>query len=117
MDKIVLKGIQVKTLIGWHDWEREALRPLILDLVIGIPNNSQACYSDHLMDTIDYETIVNYLRSELLEQKFLLIEALAEHVANTILANFAAHSVQVKVIKPNVLEDVEYVGVEIERYR
>lgn len=114
MDKIVLKGIEVKTLIGWHAWEREALRPLLLDLVISVPLK-QACHSDQLLDTIDYEAVVNDLRAKLLEQKFLLIEALAEYVANTILANFVAHSVQVRVVKPHVLTDVDYVAVEIER--
>lgn len=116
MDKIVLKGIEVKSLIGWHAWEREALRPLLLDLVISIPLKA-ASHSDHLKDTVDYESVVNDLRVKLLQQKFLLIEALAEYVAQTLLQNSAVQAVKVKVTKPDILVAVESVAVEIERHQ
>lgn len=113
-DKIVLKGVTLQTLIGWHEWERHALRPLIVDLSIGMPKKD-ACYSDDLADTIDYEAVVNQLRASLLTKQFLLIEALAEYVANVLLQDFGAPWVKVTVSKPNVLTDVENVGVVIER--
>lgn len=114
MDKIVLKGIHVETLIGWHAWEREALRPMIVDLVMTMPN-SQACLSDDLADTIDYEAIVNDLRHVLLAQHFLLIEALAEYIASRLLQDFAVPHVEVTVTKPGVLWNVSSVSVKIER--
>ena len=113
MDKIILKGVKVETLIGWHEWERHTVRPIILDLVIGIPK--LACHSDNLADTIDYEKVVNDVRSSLAAQHFLLIEALAEHVAYLVLADFGAPWVKVTVIKPSILTDVACVSVEIER--
>lgn len=116
MDKIVLKGVQVETLIGWHQWERQSLRPLTLDLYIGMPGQS-ACESDNLVDTIDYEAVVNTLRASLAEQHFLLLEALAEHIANILLQDFGAPWAKVTVIKPGILVDVASVSVEIERSR
>jgi dihydroneopterin aldolase len=113
MDKIILEGVKVQTLIGWHAWERTAPQTIILDLIIGIA--PLACHSDNLTDTIDYEKVVNDLRLSLATQHFLLLEALAEHVAHLILVDFKAPWVKVKVIKPHILTDVACVGVEIER--
>lgn len=115
MDKIILKGVKVQTLIGWHAWERNALRPIVLDLIIGIPK--LACHSDNLADTIDYEKVVNDLRASLAVQHFLLLEALAEHVAHLVLEEFGAPWVKVTVVKPSILTDVACVSVEIERSR
>ena len=86
MDKIFLRGMKADTLIGVYDWERERPQTLILDLDIGIP-----------------------------EQSFLLLESLAEHIAKLILDNFGALSVRVRIIKPGILPDVKEVGIEIER--
>ncbi|MDO5059423.1 MAG: dihydroneopterin aldolase [Neisseria sp.] len=115
MDKIFLHGMKADTLIGVYDWEREQQQTLIFDLDIGVP--PQTGISDEIGDTVHYGEVCEALRNDLKAQKFLLLEALAEHVAQFILKNFAAQFVRVKVIKPGILPNVREVGVEIERTR
>ena len=55
------------------------------------------------------------VRASLREQDFLLLEVLAEHVADLILRDFGALWVRVRIVKPGILPDVKEVGVEIER--
>lgn len=114
MDIIFLHGVRAKTLIGWYEWERVAPQVVELDLEIGIPS-PRACYSDNLTDTIDYDKVVNHLRAEMAAQHFLLLEALAEHIAQIILRDFAAPWVRISVTKLGILHEVGRVGVTIER--
>ncbi|KLT72105.1 dienelactone hydrolase [Neisseria arctica] len=113
MDKIFLYGMKADTLIGVYDWEREQLQTLSIDLEIGVPEKT--AHSDHIDDTVHYGDVCNAVRKSLREQRFLLLEALAEHIAELVLQDFGALSVRVRVIKPGILADVREVGVEIER--
>lgn len=113
MDKIFLHGMKADTLIGVYDWEREQQQTLLLDLDIGVPKKSAV--SDHIDDTVHYGDVCEAVRQSLKEQSFLLLEALAEHIAELILENFDALWVRVKVVKPGILANVREVGVEIER--
>ena len=80
---------------------------------IGVAEQSAA--SDHIDDTIHYGDVCEAVRQSLREQSFLLLEALAEHIAELILQNFGALWVRVRVVKPGILANVREVGVEIER--
>ncbi|GAA5785429.1 7,8-dihydroneopterin aldolase [Chitiniphilus shinanonensis] len=114
MDIIFLHGVRARTLIGCYDWEREAPQPVELDLDIGLPS-SRACQTDNLTDTIDYASVVNRIHTELAAQHFLLLEALAEHLAQVLLRDFSAPWVRVSVTKPGILPDVARAGVTVER--
>lgn len=115
MDKIFLRGMKADTLIGVYDWERKQHQTLILDLDIGVP--PQAALSDDIADTVHYGNVCEAVRESLGKQSFLLLEMLAEHVAQLILNDFGALWVRVRIVKPGILPDVKEVGVEIERTR
>jgi dihydroneopterin aldolase len=114
MDIIFLRKVRAKTIIGIYDWERTHGQTLELDLDIAMPN-SNSCHTDNIVDTIHYGEVVDAIRTSLAEQHFLLLEALAEHIAHLILNDFNAPWVRVSVTKLNILEEVLYVGVTIER--
>ena len=113
MDKVFLYGMKVDTLIGVYDWEREQLQTLLVDLEIGVSRLS--AQSDQIGDTVHYGEVCDAVRYGVREQRFLLLEALAEYIANLVLQDFAALWVKVKVVKLGILPDVREVGVEIER--
>ncbi|MBP9608922.1 MAG: dihydroneopterin aldolase, partial [Laribacter sp.] len=73
------------------------------------------CHSDNIGDTIHYGVVVERLRATLAEQHFLLIEALAEHIARIVREEFGAPWVRVAVTKLGILPGVKKVGVQIER--
>lgn len=116
MDTIFLHGLKAKTLIGVYEWERQQPQILVLDLDIGT-DFLQAAQSDDVADTIHYAQVAEEIISALAEQSFLLLEALAEYVAQFILTRYQALSVKVKVVKPGILASVAQVGVIIERQR
>lgn len=113
MDKIFLHGIKADTLIGVYGWERERLQTLIVDLDIGVPEKASS--DDDIANTVHYAEVCETLRRHLKEQDFLLLEALAEYIADLVLGYFGAVWVRVKIVKPGILEGVREVGVEIER--
>ena len=114
MDIIFLREVRVDTVIGVYEWERRAPQTIELDLDIDIPSKAP-CHSDNIGDTIHYGVVVERLRATLAEQHFLLIEALAEHIARIVREEFGAPWVRVAVTKLGILPGVKKVGVQIER--
>ncbi len=114
-DTIFIEDIKVQSWIGVYDWERANLQSLVLQLELGIPNKD-ACHTDDLRDTVNYAEVVACVRSSLRTQHFLLLEALAEHIAALILAEFATPWVRVSLAKVGILSQVGRVGVRIERH-
>jgi dihydroneopterin aldolase len=114
MDTIFLSEVKVQTKLGVPDWERMVEQTIILDIEIGY-DLSLACKSDDVHDTIDYGLVVNRVRETLKENSFKLVEALAEHVCQLILAEFKAIDVKVKVAKPAILPGLKALGVVIQR--
>ncbi|WP_028537233.1 dihydroneopterin aldolase [Paludibacterium yongneupense] len=114
MDIIFLREMRAETIIGVYEWERINPQTIELDLDIGIPSET-ACHSDNIGDTIHYAQVAECVRTALAEQHFLLIEALAEFIAQLIRDTFGAPWVRVSVSKPGILPGVRQVGVLIER--
>ncbi len=114
MDVIFLQEVKVQTVLGVPAWERLAPQTVVLDIELAMPH-SRSCSSDDIADTIDYGQIVARIREVLAEKSFRLVEALAETVAQMILAEFGTPWVKVRVAKPGILPGVKQLGVEIER--
>ena len=72
---------------------------------------------DGSVDHFDGGLVVNRIRQTLAERSFKLVEALAEHVSQLILDEFAVPWVKVRVSKPGILPGVKRLGVAIERAR
>jgi dihydroneopterin aldolase len=116
MDVIVVEGLVGETVIGVHTSEAGVLQPVRIDVAVGVPRIF-ACSTDRLDDTIDYGRIREFLRGLLECHSHRLLEALAEEIAQRMLADFGGHWARVAVAKPRKFADVDAVGVIIERRR
>ena len=114
MDIIFLHDFKAKTLIGVYPWERIVPQTIQLDLEIALPS-SRACQTDNIDDALDYALIVEKINDILTNQHFSLLEALAEHIAQTILNDFHAPWIKVSVAKLGIIRGVKKLGVRIER--
>lgn len=114
MDIITLEGLRADTLLGVYPRERLLAQTVEIDLSIGF-SSASAGASDDLADTIDYAAVVARIRADLASSRFHLLEALAEHVAELLLAEFGAAWVRVGVSKLGVIAGVRRVGLSIER--
>jgi dihydroneopterin aldolase len=114
LDLIFIEGFRGETVIGIHESELHRAQPLVIDLQAGLPR-AAACNTDHIADTIDYGMVRNRLQALMLDHGVTLLEALAEKIAQMLLVDFKAAWVRVKVVKPQKFDDVQAVGVMIER--
>jgi dihydroneopterin aldolase len=114
MDVIFINDLRLEILIGVYDWERRVPQTVQLDLEIGVPETGRP-RSDRIGETIDYSKIAARVAASLKENRFLLVERLAEHVAQLVMTEFRSPWVKVSVTKLAALKDAKRVGVTIER--
>ena len=114
MDIIFIQDFRVETLIGIYEWERRVPQTIQIDLEIGNPY-SRAASTDDICDTIDYGAVVGRIEEALKVQHFLLLERLAEHIADIVRSEFNSPWVKVSVAKLQLLRGVKRLGVTIER--
>ncbi|WP_354401751.1 dihydroneopterin aldolase [Variovorax sp. OAS795] len=115
MDLIFIEGFSGQTVIGIHDSELHRPQPLVIDVHAGVPR-ARACDTDRIGDTIDYGVVRERLVRLMAEHRLQLLEALAEAIADILIDEFGAGWVRVKVVKPRKFDDVQAVGVQIERH-
>lgn len=113
MDVIFISDLRLDILIGVYDWEKQVPQKVQFDLEIGLPGRRAG--SDKLGDTIDYAAVVSRIESALAENRFGLLEALAEHIAGIVMKEFKSPWVKVSVTKLAPLKNVKRLGVTIER--
>jgi 7,8-dihydroneopterin aldolase/epimerase/oxygenase len=116
MDVVYIEGLTGRTVIGIDKSELHDAQVVRLDLAIGVPS-LRACVTDRIADTIDYAAVREAVLVLFESHGMQLLEALAERVAQMVLADFGAHWVRVSLAKPGKFEDVRAVGVVIERKR
>jgi FolB domain-containing protein len=116
VDRILIKDLLARCIIGANDSERHDKQNIIINLVLWT-DLSKGGKSDRIADTLDYRTVRNAVMDTVEASRFFLIEALAERVAEVCLAEPKVHKVQVTVEKPSALRFGKSVGVEIERER
>lgn len=115
MDIIFLNGMAVETLVGVFEWERQKKQKLMLDVTVGIASNANR--QDDLGNTISYADIAALVRDDVGGQQFQLLETVAEHTAQLILAQNGVLEVTVKVVKPGILSGIKEVGIQITRQK
>jgi len=76
---------------------------------------SKAAASEDINDALNYKTLTDTLRTFVEGSEFLLIETLAERVAEIILNDFGVARVKLTLHKPKALSGGTDVGVIIER--
>ena len=108
--RITLKDIRAQTLLGVYPQEREALRDVLLTVSVEY-DASQAAATDEMEKALDYAAIEAAIVGSLPRQTFALLEALAENVAQLVLAFPAARQVTVEIDKPGALAHARSVSV------
>lgn len=114
MDIIFLRGLEVETTIGIYDWERKIKQVVVIDLEMGT-DIRKAATSDSIEDTIDYKTVSKNIIAFVEDSEFLLVETLAEKIAEIVLAASGTNWLRLTVNKKGAIRGAVDVGVIIER--
>ncbi len=116
-DRIHIRDLRLRCIVGVHDWEREKKQDVTLNITLHA-DLREAGRTDKLADTIDYVTIKHGVVEMVEESSFFLVEALAQAVADACLdADSRVQWVDVCLEKPGALRYARTVAVEITRGR
>lgn len=119
MDKIIIKGLKVFAYHGVNPEEKVDGQNFILDIT-AYKNLKKAGETDNIDDTVSYAKILKTAVKVLNEDKYDLLEKVAQRVAQQIFLEFdSIKAIDVCLKKPEspIKADFEYVGVEISRTR
>ena len=117
-DRIELRGLRLAVSVGVLPEERERAQPLEIDLDV-VADLSPAGASDELGDTLDYGAITEQVERVVTTGTPMLLERLAQTLADAVLADERALSVTVAVrkLRPPVPQVMGTSGVRITRTR
>lgn len=115
-DKIHIKELLIKCIIGIREWERSTPQNVNIDITL-YTDFSKACITDDIADTVDYVTIKKDIIKEAENSSFNLVERLAQMVAEVCLRNQRIARVDVTLSKPGALRFAKTVAVELTRFR
>ena len=116
MDKVIIKDLLVRGIIGINDWERVQPQDILINIVI-VTDTRRAAVTDDIADCVNYRTIAKDVAQHAENAGRMTVEALANDLAAICLKEPGAQSVNVRVEKPGAVRFAASVGVEIERSR
>lgn len=114
MDIVYINGLSISTLIGIYDWEREVRQVVTLDLELGT-DIRKAAGTDDIQYALNYKAISDHLIEFIQNSEFLLLETMAESVANILRDEFSVAWLRLRIGKPNAVSAARDVGIIIER--
>lgn len=116
MDKVIIKNLLARGIIGVNDWERKRAQNILINITI-FTDTRRAAETDNLEDCVNYSTMSKKLLAHAETVNRLTVEALANDLARLCLEEKGVKKVIVRVEKPGAVRFAESVGVEIERSR
>ncbi len=116
MDKVTIKDLLVRGIIGINDWERETQQDILINIEIEA-DLRQAGATDDIQHSVNYRTVSKKVIAHAESATRLTVEALAADIAALVLEDPRAQRVRVRVEKPGAVRFAHSVGVEIERSR
>jgi len=114
MDKIFIRDLIARGIIGLNDWEREKAQEILINIELFV-DLRQAGDSDDLQSSVSYSTIARRVQAHAETAGRLTVEALANDLARICLEESRVSRVLVRVEKPGAVRFTRSVGVEIER--
>jgi FolB domain-containing protein len=114
MDKILIKDLRVRGIIGIHDFERVTPQEIVINISL-FTDTRRAAETDDIKKCVNYQTVAEKVKVHAETSKRLTVEALAEDTAQICLETPQVQRVIVRVEKTQAITYTGSVGVEIKR--
>ena len=114
MDKVIIKDLLARGIIGVNDWERKRPQNILINIIL-FTDTRRAAETDNINDCVNYSTVSKKVQAHAENSQRLTVEALANDLAKICLEEKGVQKVTVRVEKPGAVRFAESVGVEIER--
>jgi len=115
MDKIIIKDLLIRGIIGISERERAQRQDILVNITL-FGDITTAGKSDDINDCINYRTVAKKTIAYVERSTRFTVEALASDIARFCLEEHGVKGVQVRVEKPGAVRFAQSVGVEIERF-
>ena len=116
MDKVFIKDLLVRGIIGVNDWERKKAQDILINVIV-FTDTSKAGESDDIKDSVDYSVLAKKVQTHAESIGRLTVEALANDLVKICLEQKGVKKAIVRVEKPGAVRFAKSVGVEVERSR
>ena len=114
LDRIHIRDLQARCIVGIYPEERENLQDVILNVTLHTDLRA-AGKSDNIDDTVNYKGLKKSLLQMVESSSFFLIERMAEEAARICLQDKRVRRVDLTVDKPGALRFARSVAVQITR--
>ncbi|MDY0000559.1 MAG: dihydroneopterin aldolase [Polyangia bacterium] len=116
LDQIHIRDLRLRCIIGIFPDERRAKQDVEVNITL-LADLRRACQSDDFAQTVDYKGVKKRVVALVEASEFLLIERLAQSIADLCLDTPGVAAVRVVVDKPGALRFARSVAVDITRER
>ena len=111
-DKIYIRDLELRCIIGINPEERKKKQTVLINVALRC-SLEKAGKMDDIKNTIDYKSVKQAIIALVESSSFLLIEALAQNIAELCLRQKGVAEATVTVDKPGALRYARSVAVEI----
>ena len=114
--KVVIKNLILNIFIGIHDFEKKKKQKVRFNIEVETNPNTEPSNKD-FSTILDYETLVNKIKTLVEKQHHELLEELAENIFKIIFQNKLVKKANIKLEKLHIIKESEAVGVDITKNR
>ena len=114
MDTIFIRELRLSAWLGVHRHEKVAPQTVELNIEMDVPGPA-VFRTGRVRDTIDYALVTERLKAVLADERFGLVEKLADRVARLIVEEYKSPRVRVCVTKFGAIREARGVGACVER--
>lgn len=116
MDKVIIKDLLVRGIIGINDWERKRAQDILINVTL-FTDTRRAAETDSIANCVNYSTMSKKIQAHAESAERLTVEALANDLVKICFEDQGVQRVILRVEKPGAVRFARSVGVEIERSR
>ena len=110
--KVIIKDLIFNTSIGIHDFEKTKEQQIKFNVEIDINPLLKAAEND-LKSIVNYENVINKVKSITHKKHYNLLETLAEDIFTNLFLAKNIIKIKLRIEKPEIIKDTSSVGIEI----
>ena len=114
--KVIISDLVFNTSIGIHNFEKKKEQLIKFNIEIDINPLLKATEND-LNSIINYESVINNIKSITQKKHYNLLEALAEDIFSNLFLSENIIKIKLRIEKPEIIQNTTSVGVEITKKR
>jgi dihydroneopterin aldolase len=114
--KVIIKNLILNIFIGIHSFEKKKKQRVRFNIEINTDPNLKPNSKD-LSTILNYEEVINNIKTLVKKQHYELLEDLTESIFKTIFQNRIVKKVNLRIEKLDIIKNSESVGIEFSKSR